>query len=106
MIEIIIFYLLFRTTLIVGFVLGYLVRGLLQLHYETKLKEQKKEDNTASDKFTKLLQDMNYNVNKGYDCEICRDVYSEGGYLIYGYNVCTKPECVRELIMREAGQLN
>ena len=79
--------------------------GLLQSIIKSEEKEAK-EDNTASDKFSKLLQDMNYNANKGYDCEICRDVYSEGGYLIYGYNVCTKPECVRELIMREAGQLN
>ena len=36
MIEIIIFYLLFRTTLIFGFILGYLVRGLLQLITKTK----------------------------------------------------------------------
>jgi len=40
MIEIIIFYLLFRTTLIIGFLLGYSVRGLLQLIAETKLKEK------------------------------------------------------------------
>ena len=43
MIEIIIFYLLFRTTLIIGFILGYLVRGLLHIQLINKLKKEAKE---------------------------------------------------------------
>jgi len=47
MIEIIIFYLLFRTTLIIGFLLGYLVRGLLQLINKLKKEAKEQQEDTA-----------------------------------------------------------
>jgi len=88
MIEIIIFYLLFRTTLIVGFILGYLVRGLLHIQLINKLKKEAKEQQeveneldayfdvlnnynkeleTADDKLRKLFQDSKlYGINTVY----------------------------------------
>ena len=63
MIEIIIFYLLFRTTLVIGFVLGYLVRGLLHLHRSTQLIEQHKKSLQEKD-YHSWLQEVKrlYNV--------------------------------------------
>ena len=88
MIEIIIFYLLFQITLIAGFILGYLVRGLLHIQLINKLKKEAKEQQkvedeldayfdvlnnynkeleTADDKLRKLFQDSKlYGINTVY----------------------------------------